>query len=139
MSYVKNTWQTGDTITATGLNHMEDGIAEAGGGGGLTVTFTTEDSGMSYTADKTYAEVYNALSNRIPVMGYVGASGGTYQPIPFTGGYHRTVGGVESGRVSFLKSDIYPSDMYMEVTEMVIDLNNTVTCTKSEFSLTPYE
>ena len=39
MSYVKNTWQTGDTITATGLNHMEDGIADAGSGGGGGVSF----------------------------------------------------------------------------------------------------
>ena len=27
MSYVKNTWATGDTITAEKLNAMEDGIA----------------------------------------------------------------------------------------------------------------
>lgn len=27
MSYEKTTWETGDTITATKLNHMEDGIA----------------------------------------------------------------------------------------------------------------
>lgn len=28
MAYEKNTWATGDTITAAKLNHMEDGIAE---------------------------------------------------------------------------------------------------------------
>lgn len=27
MAYVKNTWETGDVITAEKLNHMEDGIA----------------------------------------------------------------------------------------------------------------
>ena len=32
MSYSKQTWQTGDTITAAKLNHMEDGIDGAGGG-----------------------------------------------------------------------------------------------------------
>ena len=32
MSYTKQTWTTGDTVTATKLNHMEDGIAGAGGG-----------------------------------------------------------------------------------------------------------
>lgn len=30
MSYTKNTWATGDTITAAKLNNMEDGIADAG-------------------------------------------------------------------------------------------------------------
>lgn len=29
MSYSKNTWQTGDTVTAELLNHMEDGISSA--------------------------------------------------------------------------------------------------------------
>ena len=29
MAYTKQTWQTGDTVTADKLNHMEDGIAEA--------------------------------------------------------------------------------------------------------------
>ena len=27
MSYVKNTWTTGDVITAEKLNHIEDGVA----------------------------------------------------------------------------------------------------------------
>ena len=31
MAYEKQTWQTGDVVTAAKLNHMEDGI-EAGGG-----------------------------------------------------------------------------------------------------------
>ena len=31
MAYVKNTWTTGDTITADKLNHMEDGIFGADG------------------------------------------------------------------------------------------------------------
>lgn len=30
MSYEKNTWKTGDVITSTKLNHMEDGIANTG-------------------------------------------------------------------------------------------------------------
>lgn len=29
MAYTKQTWQTGDTVTADKLNHMEEGIAEA--------------------------------------------------------------------------------------------------------------
>ena len=34
MAYTKQTWANGDTVTAAKLNHMEDGIADAGGGGG---------------------------------------------------------------------------------------------------------
>lgn len=29
MSYTKQTWQTGDTITAEKLNHIEDGVDDA--------------------------------------------------------------------------------------------------------------
>ena len=44
MAYEKQTWANGDLITAEKLNHMEDGIAQ-GGGGVLTVNVTvTEDA-----------------------------------------------------------------------------------------------
>ena len=33
MSYTPTTWTTGDTITATKLNKIEQGIADSGGGG----------------------------------------------------------------------------------------------------------
>ena len=39
MSYTKQTWVTGDTITAEKLNHIEDGI---GSGGSLIVEMTLE-------------------------------------------------------------------------------------------------
>lgn len=55
MAYVKNTWETGDVITAEKLNHMEDGIA---GGDGL----------------QTYHVTVNAVQGS---EGYV--SGGTIQ------------------------------------------------------------
>lgn len=37
MSYTPTTWTTGDTITASSLNKIEQGIANAGGGGSATV------------------------------------------------------------------------------------------------------
>lgn len=32
MAYTKQTWTTGDTVTASKMNHIEDGIENAGGG-----------------------------------------------------------------------------------------------------------
>lgn len=45
MAYNKYTWVDGELITAEKLNHMEDGIADAGGGGevGYKCTETTEE------------------------------------------------------------------------------------------------
>lgn len=37
MSYTPTTWTTGDTITASALNKIENGIADAGGGGVASV------------------------------------------------------------------------------------------------------
>lgn len=61
MSYVKNTWQTGDTITATGLNHMEDGIADAGGGGALIVNIVDVPEQQTVHLDKTWKEIKEAI------------------------------------------------------------------------------
>lgn len=56
MSYTKQNWQSGDTITATKLNHMEDGIAN--GGGVLFINIENNDN--SYVMDKTWQQIYDA-------------------------------------------------------------------------------
>lgn len=57
MGYVKNTWQSGDVVTAAKLNHIEDGIANAA----ISIRLTTEDE-VFYTADKTWKEIYDAMA-----------------------------------------------------------------------------
>lgn len=50
MSYEKQTWATGDIITADKLNHMEDGIAGAGGDVEYVITeqtVTTNGEGVA--------------------------------------------------------------------------------------------
>lgn len=61
MAYVKNTWTSGDIITAEKLNHMEDGI---GSGGGVLVIDTQYDevTGRS-TLSLTFREISEALKN----------------------------------------------------------------------------
>ena len=62
MSYEKQTWQTGDTITAEKLNHIEDGIGE-----NMTVinaTVSNVDGKAAIILDKTYNEIV-AISNTI--------------------------------------------------------------------------
>ena len=46
MAYEKQEWKCGDVVTAEKLNHMEDGIAEASGGG-------TADIGYECTYERT--------------------------------------------------------------------------------------
>lgn len=59
MSYTKQTWATGDVITANKMNHMEDGIANAGGGI-LFVHETYDEETEIYWLDKTWKEIKDA-------------------------------------------------------------------------------
>lgn len=53
MAYEKQTWATGDVITAAKLNHMEDGIA-----GGITIVDVT-----SNRLDKTWQEIFDPMKS----------------------------------------------------------------------------
>lgn len=61
MSYTPTTWANGDTIDATKLNKMEQGIA------GATPMVVECSSTTPYTLDHTYAEIFNALRAGTPV------------------------------------------------------------------------
>ena len=58
MSYTPTMWTTGDTITATALNKIENGIANAGGASGLV----TDTSG---TLDVSYNDIFSMLNNGV--------------------------------------------------------------------------
>lgn len=82
MSYVKQTWQTGDVVTSAKLNHMEDGIAAGGGsgGGGATIVHVTLNSQMAGSLDMTAGEILAAaqtgavnLVESIEGFGIIGA------------------------------------------------------------------
>lgn len=88
MSYDKNTWQTGDVITATKLNHMEDGIAGAGGGV-YNVTILYDDHNDYFYLDKNYNEIADAIEDGKTVI--VGYENGHYFIISYgiyVDGYH---------------------------------------------------
>lgn len=65
MSYTPTTWTTGDTITATKLNKMEQGIA--GAGGALICNTTYNNNNAAYTLDTTAGDIYDALLAGKPV------------------------------------------------------------------------
>ena len=68
MSYTPNTWATGDVITPAKLNNMENGITEANNGGSGSGNFivTAGTFAQNFVLDKTYAEIFMALKNKIP-------------------------------------------------------------------------
>ena len=63
MSYEKQTWQTGDIVTSAKLNHMEDGIAENGGGSYIVKKIPIYENGdlVGFKLDKNYTEIKTAF------------------------------------------------------------------------------
>lgn len=77
MTYEKQTWECGETITAEKLNHIEDGIADASSGGGTLVireTRTESEGDTVYTLDKTWQEIYDAY----PLVRFTSSIGALY-------------------------------------------------------------
>lgn len=69
MSYEKQTWQTGDVITANKMNHMEDGIASNESSSNTLVVTVIDDSEQERSVlDKTWQEIYDAFSTRNVVL-----------------------------------------------------------------------
>ncbi len=75
MSYIPTNWKTGDIVTSEKLNHIEDGInniqeavsmMEFGGGssGALIIGFDPEAEVATF--NKTWQEIYDAMSAGIP-------------------------------------------------------------------------
>ena len=61
MSYTPTEWQSGDIVTSTKLNKLENGVAAASGGGVLVVNVAMNEAQTAYVMDKTYAEIHAAL------------------------------------------------------------------------------
>ena len=73
MSYTPTVWASGDIVTSTKLNKLENGVASAGGGGGVLIVNVDEN----YTLDKTWQEIYDAFSSGTNViMSYTNTSDG---------------------------------------------------------------
>ena len=67
MSYTPTTWTTGDTITATAMNKIENGIANAGSALIVGTNDPYAEAPAGGTMDKTFSEIYNALKSGTPV------------------------------------------------------------------------
>ena len=64
MAYTPTTWTTGDTITASAMNKIENGIANAGSALICTCAYDSGD----YVLDKTVSEIYDAYFAGTPIF-----------------------------------------------------------------------
>lgn len=68
MSYEPTTWKSGDIVTSAKLNKLEQGVANAGGYLVVHVSMDGEEGSATYTLDKTWQEIYDAVSAGIPAF-----------------------------------------------------------------------
>lgn len=59
-AYEPTVWATGDVVTADKLNKLEEGVANASGGG-LIVHSVYDETTEKHILDKTWTEIYNAF------------------------------------------------------------------------------
>lgn len=76
MAYEKKTWETGEVITADGLNHMEEGIEE---NGKIMIVRQVMPDPYTNRIDKDFNEVKAAIRSNQCVLFL-----GTDSDIPFT-------------------------------------------------------
>lgn len=70
MAYEKQTWECGETITADKLNHMEDGIEEASGGG-TDVGYECTETRTVLTEESVTTVVYDDSAYAYGDLAYV--------------------------------------------------------------------
>ena len=78
MSYTPTVWANGDTITAQKLNKMENGIADAGGGGGTGAVIVNDVEG---TLDATWQEIWDAAEAGPVIISIVSATEIDHYPV----------------------------------------------------------
>lgn len=97
MAYTPTTWVTGDTVTATKMNKIENGIANAGGGFDLVIKMSTLEpysySTFEVVSGDTAANLYDKLLDGTPLtIMIIGTyfSGNLATTVPWLGYAHTT-------------------------------------------------
>ena len=95
MAYEPKTWECGETITADALNHIEQGIAQSGGGSEpLILTSHIEQQGTRTCSvlDHTYNEIKAALeAGRLVLCGDGSGGYGTINSILVSEGVYALI------------------------------------------------
>lgn len=109
MAYEKQTWVTGEVITKEKLNHMEDGIANSGGGSGES--FIIHIDSETGEADKTWREVFDALASGKYVNCYGSIGNESEVGIAVGTNEMRKIGSTDTLYAVYLDHFVFPDGM----------------------------
>lgn len=120
MSYEPTNWKTGDVVTSTKLNKLEEGVANAG----MVVPVFTIDEQQNITCNMTFAEISEAIAS-----GRVAYAQFKYANIAEEFNCYGLLGAYEGG-VNFTNIAVAED----HVSQYVIDVLQDGTIEKSEIS-----
>ena len=116
-------------------NALENG-GGTGGGGAFTVTFTSEDFGETWTADKTFAECLEAYQSDKVVRAFF-LNNGT-PTIAMMSGFNTTYDVITDlyfTYTSFYSSEASVPDYYFTYIGFALYSNDTIEYVKNEFTI----
>ena len=109
MTYTPTNWKTGDVVTSSKLNNIEQGIVNASGGSSILKITLTENESELLVMDKTFNEILSALADgkfvyavfpeteegytQYNVENLLHQEGGTYQVV---------IANADDGRIPFI-------------------------------------
>ena len=127
-----------DSTTKT-IDKIADNVSGGGGGSSVLIAkITADENWENYTCDKTFEELLAANDSFTPVIGYIGNETDGYATIDFRGAFVYDSG--SRGQASFRNTTILgggPEPNYLNETVITIDIENTVTSSEKNFTLTP--
>jgi len=111
--YTAREWSGGDIVTAANLNHLEQGVESAQGGGVLIIeeTVTENSTTITYTLNKTWQEIHDAMiSGTVCLVHQVDANSERYLSV-FGCTLMNGVYGIISYRIEYtsINSTMYPA------------------------------
>ena len=68
MSYIKQTWTTGDTITAEKLNHIEDGVANTNS---MLIDMTFDSETRLLKSNVLFSDIVSAFINGVEIVVHI--------------------------------------------------------------------
>lgn len=112
MSYIPTVWASGDIVTSTKLNKLENGVANAGGGGGAFIVYVGDND----TLDKTWQEIYDAFTSGTIALILAGQGENAMANAVISAGYNEIAQaylvGTNGGNFSCESADDYPAIGY---------------------------
>lgn len=114
MSYEPTNWKTGDVVTSTKLNKLEQGVSDAGGIVAVSRTISMTEGGAIATLDISYDGIVAAMSaGKVPMLIYEEEGTTYYAALAATHANEGTYYNATFGELGTTQYEAETSDAYL--------------------------